>query len=479
MITIKRFVKVIEFMYKVTVNGEIQYVKEGTLLSETLISSGKGIAHLCSGRGICRKCKVIVNGKEELSCQYRINSDISVSIPECSEIASETGAKESGTVTDNLCFALDIGTTTLALALVSLDEGKIVKAVTGTNPQVSYGADVMSRIDYCRKNGSDGLQKSVIRKINSLIESFRIDRIEKLFVSGNATMLHLLFGTDCSSMGVAPYTPVFLEGKVEKAKNLGILGVESVESLPSIAAFVGSDIVAGMNYIGLPEQGKYNLLVDLGTNAEIVLYSEKVAFCTSAAAGPCFEGAGISCGMSATHGAIYSYSDGKAQTIGNFPAKGICGTGLVDIIAEFLSDKTVDETGFMEQECIEIAEGVSVNQSDIRKYQLAKSAVYSAILTLLEIKNVSFDDIDKMYISGGFSSAINTKNAVKTGLLPEKLADRFVALNNSSLLGTVRYACEKNDLAVYVDNSYYVDLSSEQIFSELFIENMMFGTEIN
>lgn len=464
-------------MHKVIINGETQYENDGTLLSDIFIKSGKSVDHPCGGKGTCKKCVVTVNGKEELSCQYIIKSDISVSLPDRDDIISETGANETGKITYNLCYALDIGTTTLALALVSLDEGKIIKVITRTNPQRTFGADVMTRIDYCRKNGVEKINSLLISEINLMISDMSNETIEKLYVSGNATMLHLFFGIDCSSMGVAPYTPVFLESKCEKAESLGINGVETVESLPSIAAFVGSDIVAGLNYTGMPEKGKHNLLVDLGTNAEIVLFSQKSALCTAAAAGPCFEGANISWGMSATDGAVYAYSKNSVKTVGDAPAKGICGTGLVDIIAELISNETIDETGFMECESVEIAEGVSVNQADIRQYQLAKSAVYSAILTLLQMKNVSFDEIEKMYISGGFSAKINIENAVKTGLLPKDLAQKCVAVNNSSLLGTVKYAYEKNNIAIYTDNSTYVDLSANPAFSDLFIENMMFEVD--
>lgn len=463
-------------MHKVIIDGETQYAQDGTVLSDALNRSGKSVDHPCGGKGICKKCLVTVNGKEELSCQYIIKSDVSVTIKNDGKIYSETGAEETNVITDNLCFALDIGTTTLALALVSLDDGKTIKVITRTNPQRAFGADVMTRIDYCCKNGVEELQKTLIAEINSMVSEFDLHNIEKFYVSGNATMLHLFFGIDCSAMGIAPYSPVFLESKTQKAENLGIIGVETVESMPSIAAFVGADLVAGLNFVGMPENGKHNLLVDLGTNAEIVLFSEKSALCTAAAAGPCFEGANISCGMSATDGAVYSYSANRIKTISDAPAKGICGTGLVDIIAYLLDKEIVDETGYMEAD-FEVADGVYINQADIRQYQLAKSAVCSAVLTLLQMKNLSFEDVEKMYISGGFSAKINIENAAKTGLLPKELKNKCIAINNSSLLGTVKYACEKNDLAVYADNSTYVDLSANPIFSDLFIENMMF--EVN
>lgn len=461
-------------MNKVVVGGEILYSETGELLSDVLIKAGKSVEHPCAGRGTCKKCVVTVNGKEELSCQYIIESDITVVLPDVGEIISETGAVETKKITENLCFVLDIGTTTLALALVSLDERKIIKVITRTNPQRLFGADVIARIDYCRKNGVSILQNAVITEINSMISLFNQTKTEKLYVAGNSTMLHLFFGVDCSSMGVAPYTPCFLESKTEKAEYIGIKNIETVISLPSVAAFVGADIVSGLNFVGLPEKGKHNILIDLGTNAEVVLFSDESALCTAAAAGPCFEGANISCGMSATEGAIYSFAEGKVKTVGNLPAKGICGTGLVDIIAVGLSKGFIDETGFMECETLEISQGVTLNQSDIRQYQLAKSAVYSAIITLLRMENVSFNDVEKMYISGGFSAKINIENAVRAGLLPKELANKCVAVNNSSLLGTVKYVTEKNDLAVITENSTYVDLSSSPTFSELFIENMMF-----
>lgn len=461
-------------MHKITVDGKTKYVPKGTLLSDILTESGKGVEHLCGGRGTCKKCSVLVNGKEELSCQYRINSDIAVVTSYCNDIVSETGADETQLISDNLCFCIDIGTTTLALALVSLDENKIIKVITHTNPQRAFGADVMTRIDYCRKNGVSALHKSIVSKVNEMIAQFNTKNIEKLYVTGNTTMLHLFFGIDCSSMGVAPYTPTFLHGKTENGETLGVTGVKTVESLPSISAFMGADLVAGLNFADLPKQGKYSLLIDLGTNAEIILFSESSYLCTSAAAGPCFEGANISNGMSATDGAIYSYSKDEVKTIGNIPAKGICGTGLIDIIAELLKSEAIDKTGFMECESFEISNEVCINQDDIRQYQLAKSAVYSAILTLLQTKDISFDDIEKLYISGGFSAKINIENAVRTGLLPKELSTKCIALNNSSLLGTVKFACEQNDLSEIIRNAVYVDLSANTTFSDLYIENMLF-----
>lgn len=459
-------------MHKVEINNRTAYANDGDLLSDVIMRSGGRVSHPCGGKGICKKCLVKVNGKDELSCRYAIRSDITVTFDEEDKIISETGAVATAEKTEKLCLALDIGTTTLALALVSADSGSIVKATTKNNPQRVFGADVMSRIECCRKNGVDVLHRPLVDAVNYMIAELDAENLDML-VSGNVTMLHTFFGIDCSSIGVAPYTPAFLDGRTVSGEKIG-LNVGSVTALPSVHSFVGADIVAGLNYVGLPKKGKYNLLVDLGTNAEIVLFDESYALCTSAAAGPCFEGANISCGMSATEGAVYEYAQGKIKTVGNVRPKGICGTGLVDVVAELIKNGTVDETGLMECESLEIADGVEITQADIREYQLAKSAVCAAIITLVKQKSITFDDIETVYISGGFSAKINNENATATGLLPRELKEKCVAVNNSSLLGTVKYAAEKNDLSLFTENAVYVDLAASIDFSELFIKNMMF-----
>lgn len=455
-------------------NGKnrIIHAVKGEYLSSVLMKNGFAAEHLCGGKGMCRKCTVLVDGEAQLSCQYVISSDITVILQSEEEIVSFHGAYETQKITENVCFALDIGTTTLALALVSLDENRIIRVLTRTNPQRVFGADVLSRIEYCRKNGAKLLQKTVIDEINRMTDEFDVTA-EKLYVSGNTTMLHLFFGEDCTSLGVSPYTPVFLGSRRVSADELSVKNVSEIISLPNISAFAGADIVAGLNYVGFPQTEKYNILIDLGTNAEIVLFSRKKILCTAAAAGPCFEGANISCGMSATDGAIYSYKNGSPGIIGNVSAKGICATGLVDIISELIKREIIDETGYMYCEKYEVAENVCITREDVRQYQLAKSAVYSALVTLLKTENISFSDIEKVYIAGGFSEKLSISDAIATGLLPLELQSKYVALNNTSLLGTVRFACEQNDLS-FVDIAEFADLAENPVFTELFIENMKF-----
>lgn len=454
-------------MHRITVNGKTEYVKDGTLLSSVLLKSGESVPHPCGGKGICRKCIVSVNGRDELACRYEIHSSVDVVTENPASIHSPTGAVTTDEKTRDMCLALDIGTTTIALALVSADKKEIVRVITETNPQSVYGADVISRIEHCRKNGVSDIQKILIEKINSMIKRLSVS-VTDMYVSGNTVMLHILLGEDCTGMAAAPYTPVFLGKRTTDAASLGINNVSLIHTLPCISPFVGADITAGINYI---DNGKCNLLVDLGTNAEIVLIKEDSFVCTSAAAGPCFEGVSISSGMSATDGAIYSYSEGRIRTIGNSIPKGICGTGLIDIIAFLLRNSVIDENGFMECDSYEVAEDIFITQEDIRQFQYAKSAIYSAILTLVTEEKIPLDKIENIYISGGFSSEINIKNAVATGLLPKEAEDRCIPVNNSSLMGTVKYIYEKKDLN---KQGSHTDLSSSALFSDLFIKNMSF-----
>ncbi len=463
-------------MYKVNIDGKVCEAEENTLLSKLLINENIAFEHICGGKGTCKKCTVSVNGEKQLSCQYKITSDITVETENRSPVFAEIYRKSTGELTENLAFCLDLGSTTLALALVSLDKKEIIETKTADNPQRLYGADVISRIEYCKKeNGVFELQDTVINAINTLISSFNLQKTPTLFVSGNATMLHLLLGVSPLSMGTAPYTPVFTEKKEIFADTIGIKGVEKIITLPLIHVFVGADIVAGLNFIKKPINNKYNLLVDLGTNAEIALYGKGKVICTSAAAGPCFEGANISQGMGARDGAVFKFGlFGGYKTIGEKTAIGICGTGLIDIAAFLLQNELIDESGFMDCEKYEVAPDVFITQKDIRQYQLAKSAVYSGIKAVLNRENVTYDDIDTLYISGGFSSEINIDNAVFTRLLPMQLKSKCIAIGNSSLLGTVKYVLECNDLKEFTENSTYIDLSQDEFFSNEFIENMEF-----
>ncbi len=470
----------------ITVNGRPCKGEMGERLSEVLIREGFAVDHPCGGRGSCKKCTVLVDGAEALSCQYRILGDITVLLKEAEAISApvgsampETGKKEGVSVSGNgeTVLALDIGTTTLALSPVDAD-GVLLNTVTANNPQRAFGADIMSRIGYARDRGVEPLSAPLREEIGRMIATLGVTSVQQLYVAANPTMLHLFWGVDPTPMGTAPYTPAFLELRRGSGAEVGLPMVEEVISLPSVSAFVGADLVVGMHYVGRPEGEKWRLLIDLGTNAEILLFSRDRLYCTAAAAGPCFEGASISCGMSATPGAICRYrEDGTFDTIGGVRACGICGTGLVDAVAYLLREGLVDEGGYMEEERFCLAEGVYLTREDVRRYQLAKAAVHGATLALMDRAGVSFDDVEVLYIAGGFAAEVSVAHAVETGLLPPALEGRCYAVGNSSLLGCARVAARPEGFTDPTPGAEYADLSADPVFADLFISHMMFGEE--
>lgn len=449
-------------MAKVILEKKEYFSPEGILLSDFLQQNGIAVAHPCGGRGTCGKCTVWVNGQKERSCRYRIQGDITVQLPSAEEIFSPVEKAEGESIG---VLVLDIGTTTLALAEVSA-AGEPLRVITRTNPQRSFGADVISRIEYCIKNGPELLQKVLLEELSALLKG---REGAALYVAGNTTMLHLLFGVDPSPMGAAPYTPAFLG---ERRQELP-LPIKNVIALPGISAFVGADLVAGLLALEPPAEGKYHLLVDLGTNAEILLYSREAVFCTAAAAGPCFEGANITCGMSASNGAVCAYSEQGYQTIGGDEPIGICGTGLIDLVATLVRQGIIDETGYLEEDFY-LTSAVRLTAGDVRAFQLAKAAVYAGILALMKRAGVSFEQIDRLYLAGGFSTAVNRENAAAVGLLPRELKEKVSAAGNSSLRGAARYAAGAS-IPDSLENARYIDLSADADFAELFMENMDFG----
>ncbi len=452
--------------------------ESGVTLSDVLTRHGYYLPHPCGGKGTCGKCTVSVNGEATLSCRFTVNGDTTVTLPP-EETLHDDSPEENADLIGEACLCLDLGSTTLALALIDTSNGRVIGRLSRMNPQRAFGADVISRIEHCMRGGTDELPRplmdTLIEMTENLLDSRKISSVGKMYVAGNTTMLHILAGVDPSPMGKAPYTPEFL-GEVVIDHPEALPQVDKMVLLPGVSAFVGADITAGISHIGISKG--YRLLIDLGTNAEIALFSEGGILCTAAAAGPCFEGANISCGMSATAGAVYSCDEeGRCQVIGGGSAVGICGTGLIDAVAYGVRSDLVDEDGYLEDETLPLCDGVSLTQKDVRELQLAKSAIRAATECLIKRAGISYTDIESLYVSGGFSAALDPKNAAFIGLIPEELAAKLCGIDNSSLLGTIKYAVSGGSLGFDVTAAKYVDLSADASFSALFMDYMSFGED--
>ncbi|MBN2522848.1 MAG: DUF4445 domain-containing protein [Bacteroidales bacterium] len=491
------------FKIKIIKHDNIRLIEsvESCSLLDILRNNGYNIYAPCGGRGTCGKCTVKVTGEGEvISCKYYPDKNTEVILPgedEASILVHQTEYLEdlpfrlsnSGYSSSNpYGVAIDIGTTTLVFYFLSLVSGQIEKISSALNPQMRYGADIITRINYCQEheNGLSELQNSVVEIINNEFDTFRSTRnlhrgnLERVVIAGNTTMLHLLLGEDPVSIALAPFKPKFTDKQIKKGSSTGLNTNENCEviTLPCLAAFIGADILAGLAALK-PLYNSY-LFLDIGTNGEIALVKDGRILACATAAGPAFEGANISCGMAAVNGAISGFSGPESyKVIGNSEPVGICGSGIVDIVAYLLKSDLIDETGLLKETFVISSEKkIEVTQQDIREIQLAKSAIYSGIRILMNMAGLFFSDIDALYLAGGFGNYINIKSAIEIGLLPFEMKDIIYPVGNSAVIGALQYL--KSDefeerINKTLKNSEYVELFTINEFPAAFALNMNFA----
>ncbi len=452
---------------KVVVANENKTIlaEKNSFLLDILVKNGISILAPCGKNGKCGKCKVkLLSGRvggenpDEngmiKSCKAYLTEDIIIELSHTNhnKINISDNAK-SPIETTEFGVALDIGTTTIAALLVDLKDGKAYKKATCFNPQCVYGADVLSRITACSNGNLKILQDLIVNKINDILNIFSNNgetNIKELTVAANTTMLHILLGVDPTPMGSYPFSPTFTDFKKIKGESLGI-SVKNITVLPSVSAFIGADITAGILATDIHKSKENVLFVDVGTNGEIVLKYNSKLFAASTAAGPALEGASMECGVSGVSGAINRVflRGGKFgfTTIDNATAKGICGSGYVDLIALLLKEDLIDKYGgwnyssnsFLVSKLIDdrfyLTEDVFLSKGDISEFQLAKAAIMAGIKSLINYCNVDIKDITQLYLVGGMGYYINPQNAAITGLLPYELAYKATANENTALLG--------------------------------------------
>ena len=474
-----------------TENGDFSIkAREGELLSVLLSDNGFTVEAPCGGRGICKKCAVKLlqgafsgekadeNGLVR-SCRARVSGEAVIECGfsyknNCTDIpvGSALHGKRGG-------VAVDIGTTTVAAAYIAPDG--TAKYASVLNPQSAYGADVINRITACANGLLEKLRDCVREAVNSLIDGLTGGEITpEAVIAGNTVMLHIFCGVSPESIGVYPFEPQFTKAKFLSGKEAGI-HAERVTVLPSVSAYIGADILAGVYALGLYKTEKRSLLVDLGTNGEIVLSDRGVLRCTSSAAGPALEGACIECGSGGVGGAISSVyeENGKIAftTVNDEDSASICGAGLTDAAALMLRKGIMDETGYIEDERFYITDNIYVSQGDIRQLQLAKSAVCAAVQTLIKKSGFTEKDLDEVYIAGGLGYYLNCKSAFEIGLLPRFAPECVKSAGNTSLSGAVLCIGDTSavkEMQALAECFTVEELGGDADFNEKFIENMLF-----
>ena len=511
--------------------------KQQKNLLEMLQEKNEYISAPCNGNGICGKCIVrYKSGATEptkqdreflsekqleqgyrLACQSYPTEEYKVEIPEMEETIEvlsqwenqrteeilKNTAEGTAEKTENAIYGIciDIGTTTLAALLVNLETEADCQTAVSVNHQRAYGSDVLSRISASNGGKKWEIQQCIRQDLQKLIrellqkEKITEQQIQRIVIAGNTTMCHLLRGFSCETLGVAPFLPVDLSWMEGSAADF--LGMKELDTkvviLPGISAFVGADIMAGIAKMNMHRSEGYHLLLDIGTNGEMVLGNCRHMYVTSTSAGPAFEGGNISCGMASIPGVIshvFMEKTGKAgfQVIGETDGEnkkqqaiGICGTGMIDLVYELRKHQMIDEHGTYSDLYFdtgyELAEKVKFTQNDIRELQMAKAAIRAGVDILVKKAGIAFDEVDDCYLAGGFGTKIDITKAAGIGLIPKELEVKTIPVGNTVLAGTKEVLLgriSKEELEKIQTMADVINLAEENDFEELYLSYMDF-----
>ena len=478
---------------------------------ETLLSAlrraGYSIPAACGGKGRCGKCRVPVNGVPRLACRVYPADGDTVTLPE-----SAGGAILTRTLPPSACqpgrtgcaAAVDLGTTTVVARLYDLASGAELATESGWNAQAPYGADVISRIQYTLEQ-PDGLQELSQRsreQVWALIERTLVrcgrdaDTLREITLVGNTVMQHLFAGYSVRGIAAAPFRPETLFAAPGDETLHGV----PVHFAPCVAGYVGGDITAGLLAAGLAELPGENLFLDIGTNGEMALGGRGGFVCCAVASGPAFEGAGITCGMPGVDGAIsrVRYDRGFLYDVigGGGEPKGLCGSGLLDLTAVLLrlgviapggrllppEDAPMPLRRYLTRDDdgngrFHLTTEVSLTAADVRNLQLAKAAVAAGIRVLLQQRGLTPEQLDGVYLAGGFGSYLDPESAVAIGMLPRACAGKLRTLGNTALAGAAVLTLDGAQwqrIRTISRACSYLELSGRADFAAAFTENLSF-----
>ncbi len=382
-------------------------------------------------------------------------------------------------------IALDIGTTTLVIYLIDLENGEVLSVISRENPQTKYGNNVISRIEFARR-GQDILERAIRNAAKEMITALADPgKVYEVVVVGNPVMRDLFFGYSVESLGKSPYEPLSEDAVSKKAKELGVKANPEarVYGLPLIGSFVGADALAVVLATEMYKSEKISMAIDIGTNTEIILGNKDRLIATSCAAGPAFEGASITCGIGGVSGAINEVriENGAVmyKTIDDADPVGVCGSGLIDVLAELLDKKIINGRGkfYGAEKEFRIAGGISISEKDIDQLNLAKSAVSVGINVLLEKYEIELEEIDHLFLAGAFGNFINMENAIRIGLLPTIERGKVKKVGNAAIEGARQALISKTkreDAEAVAKRIEHVKLENEDTFMEIFVGELYF-----
>ena len=521
-------------------SGAVVCVARGSTVRRAASEADVALDFPCGGLGVCGGCTVAVAGMLEppeddecvliraqdlaagvrLACRARVAGDVTVRSTHAAATSKMRVVKAGdlgririepperrGIAGDELLLgaAVDIGTTTVVVSIVDLRTGARCGSASAPNPQHAFGHDVLSRIAHVAAYGGDSLRGPIVSTIHELTLRVlsecgsSVDHLREIAIAGNTTMIHLLLRIDPSPLGTAPYGPAFVAPLEQPAADIGLIRLGSARAyvLPGVSAFIGADITAGLLATGLAERDTPSVFVDLGTNGEIVVRTSHGLLAASTAAGPALEGASIESGMRAETGAIERVAlvDGelRLETIGGVAPRGLCGSGLLDLIAVLLDTAILDATGRFREgaphplasrvtqrdgiRVFEIVAGIYLTQRDVRQVQLANAAIASGIVILLETAGLAADDVCELVIAGGFGYHVQAGALVRMGMIPAAWAPRVSFAGNTALTGATVALLDsgaRRRAEAIARHVTTIDLASRPDFQERFVGAMTF-----
>lgn len=450
----------------------------------------------CGGKGKCGKCKVIVDGVEQLACQTIVNRDMTLVLPHLEGAQILTDARTSAVRpdgTNRYVIAFDLGTTTVVAYLMDGITGQTLSKTSCMNPQAQFGADVISRIEYAMEGHASELSGCIRDALSELTVTAAKQAgispadITAASIVGNTAMHHLLLEIDPKPLTVPPYMPNVSEGLTLSPQGLlPINPAGTVRILPNIAGFVGADTVGCLLATKLDTLDALTLMIDIGTNGEMVLGNKHRRIACSTAAGPAFEGAKIECGMRGAPGAVdhVTVEDGKLRfhVIGEGEAVGLCGSGLLDLIAALLETEEISESGRMESGTTYQLEGTKVylTQKDVREVQLAKAAIRAGIELMCKRMGVKAEDIRQVLLAGAFGNYLDPNSACAIGMIPPVLRERIVPIGNAAgegakmaVLNVEEYEYSKR----LAQGTEFLELASMPEFNDCYVDCLCFEEE--